>query len=110
MDSFEKEPHNPIVTIEDQGKWLEMTDTELETMFSGLMNYLNENGEEDNLDWSRLNFKVYDAQYYRDKFGDGFPDDWYEIMANATLEDNRVQDFRQHSLSIEQTPTVLKFD
>jgi hypothetical protein len=31
-------------------------------------------------------------------------------MANATLEDNRVQDYRQHSLSIEQTPIVLKFD
>ncbi len=78
-------------------------------MFSGLINYLDEK-EIDNIDWSRFNFGLYDENYYREKFGDGFPDEWYRLMAKATEEDNKVQDYRQHSLSIEKKETTLIFD
>ena len=43
MNNFDEEPHNPIMTIEDKGKWVEMSSPELETMFAGLTNYLEEN-------------------------------------------------------------------
>lgn len=109
MDNFAEEPHNPKMTIEDEGKWVELAETELETMFSGLINYLNDS-EIDNLDWSRLNFGVYDEDYYRDKFGEGFPDEWYKIMAQSTIEDNKIQDYRMPALSIDQKPTTISFD
>ena len=109
MNNFAEEPHNPIMTIEDQGKWVEMSSPELETMFAGLTNYLEEK-EIANIDWSRLNFGVYDENYYRDKFGDGFDDSWYKLMAKATEHDNKVQDHRMASLSIDKKETIIKFD
>lgn len=109
MNNFAEEPHNPIITIEDQGKWVEMSSPELETMFAGLTNYLDDK-EIDNIDWSRLSFGVYDEQYYRDKFGDKFDDSWYKLMAKATEIDNKVQDYRVHPLVIEKKETTLTFD
>ncbi len=109
MDSFTDCPHDPKVTIEDEGRWIEKSETDIENMFGGLQDYLKDN-EIDNIDWSRLNFGVYDEQYYRDKFGEGFPDEWYRIMAKATEEDNKIQDHRMPSLSIDQKPTTISFD
>lgn len=109
MNNFAEEPHNPILTIEDPGKWVELSDTELETMFSGLLNYMDEN-EIDNIDWSKLNFGLYDEQYYREKHGDGFPDEWYKLMAKATEEDNKIEDYRMPSLTIDKKETTITFD
>ena len=109
MNNFAEEPHNPIMTIEDQGKWVEMSSPELETMFAGLINYLDEK-EIDNIDWSRLNFGVYDENYYLEKHGEGFPREWYKLMAKATEIDNKIQDHRMPALAIEKKETTLKFD
>ena len=109
MNNFAEEPHNPIITIEDPGKWVEMDKPELETMFAGLIDYVGDK-EIDNIDWSRLSFGVYDEQYYRDKFGEGFDDSWYKLMAKATEHDNKVQDYRMPALAIEKKETTIKFD
>ena len=45
---------------------------------------------------------------YLEKFGEGFPDSWYKIMADSTKD--TVEDYRQHPLTIERKEIVLKFD
>ena len=68
----------------EKPEWSEISDVELHKMFEGLYNYV-ENEEIDNVQWDRLNFEVYDADYYRDIYGEGFPDEWYELMAKSTI-------------------------
>jgi hypothetical protein len=88
-------------------EWDDISNEALMKMFKGIIEYCND-GEIDNLDWSRLNFDYYDEDYYRDKFGEGFPDEYYKIMADSTREP--VQDYRQHPLIIEKKEVIVKFD
>jgi hypothetical protein len=112
MDNFKECPHNPILTIDtrdgNKPEWVEIDEHELHIMFEGLYDYV-EDGEIDNLDWSRLNFEIYDEEWYREKFP-GFPDEWYSILVNSTKEENKVVDYRQHPLKIDRKEVVLKFD
>lgn len=106
----EKQPTFIIDTRNGQKpEWCELTEHDLHKMFEGVYNYC-EDSEIDNLEWDRLNFDVYDEDWYRDKYGEGFPDEWYKLMANSTKEENKVIDYRQHPLKIEQKEVVIKFD
>lgn len=104
----ETKPHFIIDTrTGEKPDWHDIDEHELHKMFEGLYNYCD---EIDNVEWDRLNFKVYDAQYYKEKYGDGFPDEWYELMAKSTEEENKVVDYRQHSLKIEKKDVTIKFE
>jgi len=96
--------HNPIYKIDTHdGKlpeFKEIDDEQLKQMFAGLFEY-NKDAELDNLDWSKVNFNVFDENYYREKFGESFPDYVYKILADSTKEENKVLDFRQPPLIIE---------
>lgn len=106
----EEQPHYIIDTRDGQKpEWVEMTEHELHRLFEGVYNYC-EDGEIDNLDWSKLNFDVFDEDWYRDKYGEGFPDEWYALMANSTKEENKIQDYREHPLKIERKEVIIKFD
>lgn len=89
----------------DKPEWEDLSEDALNIMFKGVIEYCND-GEVDNLDWSRLNFDYYDEDYYRDKFGEGFPDSWYKIMADSTKDS--VQDYRTHPLTIERKEIVVQ--
>jgi hypothetical protein len=71
------------MTDEDKGKFVEMSEKEVDDIVKGLQ--VDENiqlGPEFNFD------KTYDAQYYSEKFP-GFEDFVYEILENETIELNR---------------------
>ena len=71
------------LTEEDKGEFMEMTDDELGDIVKGLQ--INEDiqlGSEFNFD------KVYDAEYYADKFP-GFEDFVYDILEQETIELNK---------------------
>ena len=93
---------------ENKGAWIELTDDEFRNQLGGLLDYIYDE-EISNLDWESLNFKIYDVDYYRDTFP-GFDEEVYEILANSTLEDNKVLDERQPPLRIIHKPTTISFN
>lgn len=103
-----KEQESTFIITHDGG-WTDIGEKELHKIFEGVYNYC-EDSEIDNLQWDKLNFNVFDEDWYRDKYGEGFPDEWYALMAESTKEDNKVVDYRQHSLKIEEKEIILKFD
>jgi hypothetical protein len=93
---------------EKKGKWREMTIEELKNQMEGLLDYF-EDSEYANLDWDDFNFKVYDKDYYQEKYK-GFDEKVYEILAESTKEENKVLDKRQPTLEIKHKEVTLKFD
>ncbi len=93
----------------EKPEWRDMPEHELHKMFEGIYNYC-EDAEIDNIEWDKLNFDPFDEDYYREKYGEGFPDEWYVLMANSTKEENKIQDYREHPLKIERKEIILKFD
>ena len=73
------------------------------------MDYIYDEDIADTIDWESLNFKVYDVDYYRDTFP-GFDEEVYEILANSTLEDNKVLDERQPPLRITHKEIKMSFN
>jgi hypothetical protein len=47
-------------------------------MFDGLMDYCADEDCYDNLDWNSVNYEIYGADYYQERFP-GFADEVYEI-------------------------------
>jgi hypothetical protein len=109
-ETTEDPPINPIwkADYDREPKWLPLTDENLEEFYSRVKEYLNESGEVDNVDWERLNFDLYTPEMVREQIGEGFPDEFYELMAKASLDDNKIQDFRQLPLDKVQGDVVLK--
>lgn len=107
----ESEPPHFIIDTRtgEKPEWTPLEEHELHKMFEGVYNYV-EDQDIDNVQWERLNFKLYDADYYRDKYGDKFPEEWYELMAKSTEEDNKIEDYRQHSLKIEKKEVTINFE
>jgi hypothetical protein len=71
------------MTEKDKGEFIEMTDDEIGDIVKGLQ--INEDiklGSEFNFD------KIYDAQYYAEKFP-GFDDFVYQILEHETIELNK---------------------
>ena len=107
------EPAEPVKWIKDydrEPKWKELNDDDIDLFFQRIKGCLDENAEVDNVDWERLNFDIVDSDFYREKLGDGFPDEFYEILAKSTNEENKIQDYRQMPLDISLNEVVLKFD
>lgn len=110
MESYDTEPHAPNWKVDtrtgDKPDWVDIEDNELHKIFEGAYHYC-EDGEIDNLDWDRMNFEVYGEDYYRDKFGEGFPDEYYKLMADSTKPENKIQDYRSHPLKIEKKEVIV---
>jgi hypothetical protein len=107
----EDPPVNPIwkPDYDREPKWKDMSEDDLELFYERVKGYLNENGEIDNLDWSRLNFDIVDADFYEERIGPGFPREFYELLAKSTNEENKIQDYRQLPLDINRGEVTLTF-
>jgi len=92
----------------NKGKWVEHDETNFHKMFEGLLDYCADEDEYDNLDWNTVNYEVYGADYYEEKFP-GFAPEVYQILAKSTEEENKVIDKRIPSLKIEQKEVTLSF-
>lgn len=89
----------------EKGEWKELTEDQLCEMMNSVIDFCN---TECNINWDQFNYQIYGPDWYRDKFGEGFPDDWYELMAKAS-EDNFV-DYREHNLKIEKKDVTINFE
>lgn len=109
-DASEDPPVNPVWVkdYDREPKWKDLDDTDIEIFYDRVKDFVTTEGEQDNLDWSRLNFDVVDADFYRDKIGEGFPDEFYELLAKSTVEENKIQDYRQLPLNKVEGEIVLK--
>ena len=93
----------------NKGHWVEHDDSDFAKVFNGLLDYTNDDDELDNLDWNSVNYEVYGADYYEEKFP-GFSDEVYEILAKSTEEENKVVDNRIPPLKITEGEFIVKFD
>lgn len=110
-DASEDPPVNPIWTkdYDREPKWRDLDENDIDMFYDRVKDFLNENEEVDNVDWSRMNFDIIDSDFYREKIGEGFPDEFYELLAKSTNEENKIQDYRQPSLDIKREEGVLTF-
>jgi hypothetical protein len=99
-----------IDDIEDQNKglWVEHDDTNFHKMFEGLLDYCADEECYDNLDWNTVNYNVYGADYYEEKFP-GFSEEVYEILARSTEEENKFVDNRIPPMKIKHEEVTLSF-
>ena len=99
-----------IDDIEDKNKglWVEHDDTNFHKMFEGLLDYCADEECYDNLDWNTVNYKVYGADYYQEKFP-GFSEEVYEILAKSTEEENKFVDNRIPPIKIKHEEVTVSF-
>ena len=101
-------PNINELTENNMGKWIEHDLTNFNKMFDGLLDYCNDEEEYDNLDWNTVNYEVYGADYYSERFP-GFSDDVYEILAKSTKEENKIVDNRIPPLKITEGEVTVSF-
>ena len=109
-----KRDTNNIPSIDElddnnKGLWVDHDDSNFAKMFEGLLDYCADEEEFDNLDWNTVNYKMYGADYYEEKFP-GFSEEVYEILAKSTEEENKVIDNRTPPLKIQHGEFELSFD
>jgi hypothetical protein len=99
-----------IDDIEDKNKglWVEHDETNFHKMFEGLLDYCADEECYDNLDWNTVNYTVYGADYYQEKFP-GFSEEVYEILAKSTEEENKFIDNRLPPMKIKHEEVILSF-
>ena len=99
-----------IDDIEDKNKglWVEHDETNFHKMFEGLLDYCADEECYDNLDWNTVNYTVYGADYYQEKFP-GFSEEVYEILAKSTEEENKFIDNRIPPMKIKHEEVILSF-
>ena len=113
--NFIKKDTNNIPTLEqltddNKGEFVEYEDTDFAKMFNGLLDYTyDEELEMDNLDWNSVNYEIYGADYYEEKFP-GFAPEIYELLAESTKEENKLIDNRIPPLKIPEGEFVVNFD
>jgi hypothetical protein len=93
----------------NKGTWIEHDDSNFHKLFEGLLDYCADEEQFDNLDWNTVNYEVYGADYYQQKFP-GFSDEVYDILAKSTEPENKVVDHRIPSLSCNYQEVTLSFD
>ena len=93
----------------NKGLWIEHDDSDFAKVFNGLLDYTNDDDELDNLDWNSVNYEVYGADYYAERFP-GFSDEIYEILAKSTEPDSKIVDHRVPPLKITNGPVTVSFD
>ena len=108
-----KRDTNNIPSIDDlddknKGLWVEHDEGNFAKMFEGLLDYCADEEEYDNLDWNTVNYEVYGADYYEEKFP-GFSDEVYEILAKSTEEENKIVDKRIPPIEIKHGEFELSF-
>ena len=94
---------------DNKGQWVEHDESNFTKMFDGLLDYCADEDEYDTLDWNTVNYTVYGADYYEEKFP-GFAPEVYEILAKSTEEENKVIDNRTPPLKIRHEEVTLSFD
>jgi hypothetical protein len=108
-----KRDTNNIPSVDDlddknKGLWVEHGEGNFAKMFEGLLDYCADEEEYDNLDWNTVNYEVYGADYYEEKFP-GFSDEVYEILAKSTEEENKIVDKRIPPIEIKHGEFELSF-
>ena len=93
----------------NKGLWVEHDESNFAKMFEGLLDYCADEEEFDNLDWNTVNYKVYGADYYEEKFP-GFSEEVYEILAKSTEEENKIIDNRIPPIKIKHGEFTVSFD
>lgn len=93
----------------NKGVWVEHDENNFTKMFDGLLDYCADEEEYDTLDWNTVNYKVYGADYYEEKFP-GFAPEVYDILAKSTEEENKFIDNRTPPLKIRHEEVTLSFD
>ena len=109
-DDSEDPPINPIwkPDYNREPKWKDLNENDIEMFYQQVKGYLDENGEVNNVDWDRLNFDIVDADFYKERMP-GFCDEFYELLAKSTNEENKIQDYRMPSLDIKNEEVILTF-
>ena len=102
-------PSSEELTDTNKGLWVEHDDSNFAKVFNGLLDYTNDDEEFDNLDWNSVNYEVYGADYYQEKFP-GFADEVYEILAKSTEPESKIVDHRVPPLKITEGPVTVSFD
>jgi alpha-L-fucosidase len=92
----------------NKGVWVEHDETNFHKMFEGLLDYCADEEFYDNLDWNTVNYTVYGADYYQEKFP-GFSEEVYEILAKSTEEENKFIDNRLPPMKIKHEEVTLSF-
>jgi hypothetical protein len=93
----------------NKGNWVEHDEGNFAKMFEGLLDYCADEEEYDNLDWNTVNYQVYGADYYEEKFP-GFSEEVYEILAKSTEEENKIIDNRIPPIEIKHGEFTVSFD
>jgi alpha-L-fucosidase len=88
---------------------MEHDESNFHKMFEGLLDYCADEDCFDNLDWNTVNYKVYQADYYEERFP-GFAPEVYTLLAKSTEEENKVVDRRIPPLSVKHEKVVLNFN
>ena len=94
---------------DNKGQWVEHKDEDFCKVFDGLLDYCADEEYFDNLDWNSVNYQLYGADYYKEKFP-GFSDEVYEILAKSTEPENKLIDNRIPPLKITEGEFTLNFD
>lgn len=92
----------------NKGVWVDHDDDKFTDIFNGLLDYCKDNDEFDTLDWNTVNYEIYDAQYYSEKFP-GFDEKIYDILADSTKEENKCLDERVSPLSVKHGEVTIQF-
>ena len=51
------------------------------------------------IDEKKLNFTPYNKDYYKENYK-GFPEEWYEILANSSKEEDKVVDMTDEKIKV----------
>jgi alpha-L-fucosidase len=94
---------------DNKGVWVQHDESNFHKMFEGLLDYCADEDCFDNLDWNTVNYKVYQADYYEERFP-GFAPEVYTLLAKSTEEENKVVDRRIPPLSVKHEKVVLNFN
>ncbi len=92
----------------NKGQWVDHDDSNFAKMFEGLLDYCADEESYDNLDWNTVNYQVYGADYYEEKFP-GFAPEVYDILAKSTEEENKIVDKRIPPIEIKHGEFELSF-
>lgn len=92
---------------EHKGGWVEHEESDFHKMFAGLLDYCADEEVFDTLDWDTVNYEVYGADWYAQKFP-GFSDEVYDVLAKST--EDKLVDQRIPPLKYTQKEVTLSFD
>ena len=110
--NFIKMNTDSVCTVDEleekhKGEWVEHEEDNFHKMFEGLLDYCADEEVYSTLDWDTVNYEVYGADWYAQKFP-GFSDEVYEVLAKST--EDKLVDERIPPLKYTQKEVTLTFD